>query len=149
MDNADAALPAVTAAVDEPLYAHARVGRRQPVEVVAVSGGILSSFQFPDFLPVNARRRERVVSGVVVDIGRGRRRRRSDSWSVADAAARIRFQRHDVRHFELEGRGVGLIFFPGRRAGRHGGRWTLALGFLHVTIVLSHVAAETCAENTP
>jgi len=59
--EADAAVPAATAAFDEPSRACARFGRCHAVQVVPVPGGVISPLQLPDFPPVNAVRGEAIV----------------------------------------------------------------------------------------
>jgi hypothetical protein len=54
-------MPALTAAFDESCRACARVSRRHAVQVAPACRGVVTSPQFSDFSPINARRGEAFV----------------------------------------------------------------------------------------
>jgi len=160
MDNADAAMPAVPAAVDEVLHAGAGFRRCHAVQVVPLTDRVLSPSQLPDFAPVHTGGGERFVAAVDGFTGRRGGGWQVDRWSVKDPAAPVRPQRNDIGHFTLECLRVGS-----RIPARHGRGEALLPGLLHETIVAIYrgddvlggctVRFETvggdvvAAENTP
>lgn len=135
MHDADAPMPMMTAILDEPVHARARVRRRHAVQIAPVCGDVLSSLQLPDLSPINAWRSEALVWSINVFVRGGRSRRLTDCRSRADAPAWIRHKTDNVRHGALECFGVGRVISL-----RHVSGGLPAFRLLHWAIVLSHAA---------
>ena len=96
--DADAASLVIAALVDELSDACARVGRCHTVQILPVSGDILSALQFSDLAPVDARRGK--VLGRTIHL-LDRRRRRGEHMDCRRGAlspTRIRRKSDHVLH---------------------------------------------------
>ena len=132
VDDADAAMAAVAAVVDESPHARARLHRRLAVQVAPIRDWVLPALQLSDFAPVDARRREVVIRFIEKSRSGGPRllRRRQGNWpTLPDPPARIAWKREHVRHLARKRVGVGWVI-SGRCAGRR-----LLPYALHRTIV--------------
>jgi hypothetical protein len=107
MHDADAAIATMTA-VDEPLCADHCLGESLTMQVESGAWTMVSTFQLPEFTPIDARSDKPIRR--IVNVARFARRRRgrgpdpweASHWRGANAAARIGREADDIGHLLRE-----------------------------------------------